>query len=326
MLTRFRWCAFALGALLCQVSNGAWVSDSQAIMGTHVAVELWADEPAEGERLIRSVMDEMRRVEARFSPYDPGSELSRMNRGAPHGDVAVTPEMVLLLDRSRQVSELTGGAFDVTYASVGRYYDYREGEKPNASVVDESLAAIDYRHVQVDRERGLVRYAHPAVYVDLGGIAKGYAVDRSIAILDRAGVQHASVEAGGDSRILGDRRGRPWTIGVRDPRRESVMVALLPLIDTAVSTSGDYERFFEADGVRYHHILDPASGDSARKVRSVTILGPDATFTDALSTSVFVMGVEAGLALVDGLTSIDAIIVDGQGRLHYSADLESLQQ
>ena len=165
-----------------------------------------------------------------------------------------------------------------------------------------------------------VRFTHPLVYIDLGGIAKGYAVDRCIELLADAGISQASVAAGGDSRILGDRGGEPWTVGIQDPRQEE-MAVLLPLVDTAVSTSGDYERFFEEDGVRYHHILDPRTGDSARDSWSVTILGPDATFTDGLSTSVFVLGPERGLALIDRLPGVDAIIIDSAGQLRYSADL-----
>ena len=309
-------------SLACQA---AWFSDSQPIMGTRVAVELWSEDKAEGDRLLAEIMAEMHRIDARFSPYLPASELSLLNRKAPAEVVPVSEEMFELLARSRSMSELSGGAFDVTYASVGRYYDYRAGQRPEADDRSAELDAINYRYVELDRDRRAVRFAHPLVYVDLGGIAKGHAVDRCITILQRAGIEHASVEAGGDSRIIGDRRGRPWTIGIRDPRDEAGMTAVLPLTDTAVSTSGDYERFFIEDGVRYHHILDPATGDSARKVQSVTILGPEATFTDALSTSVFVLGPEAGLALINRLDGIDAIIVDGAGRLRYSSELEPLR-
>ena len=183
-----------------------------------------------------------------------------------------------------------------------------------------ALPAIDYRFVEL-RPPNLVRYRRSGVVIDLGGIAKGHAVDRAIEILAAAGVTQAIVAAGGDSRILGDRRGRPWSVGVQHPREEEKMIAVLPLVDTAVSTSGDYERYFERDGMRFHHILDPASGDSARGLRSVTIMGPEGIFTDALSTAVFVLGADAGLALIDRLPGIDAVIVDSSGALRYSADI-----
>lgn len=318
-------CLVAFLLLLVGPPAGAqWREDVQDIMGTRVHAEIWEQDPARGERLLAMVMAEMRRIEAAFSPYLESSELSLLNRQAPGGWVEVSSELFDLLEKSRSVSELTGGAFDVTYASVGRYYDYRAGERPADQLLKQALEAIDYRYVELDPEHRRVRYARPEVYVDLGGIAKGHAVDRAIELLSDAGVAQASVSAGGDSRILGDRRGEPWNVGVRDPRREGVMAVMLPLLDTAVSTSGDYERYFEADGVRYHHILDPATGDSARNTWSVTILGAEATLTDALSTSVFVLGPEKGIALIDTLPGIDAIVIDAQGMLRYSADLAPL--
>ena len=314
-----------LAAGLTGPAQGAWHQDTQAIMGTRVHAEIWHDDPAVAAELLDAVMAEMRRIDATYSPYVESSELSALNRDAPRGWRTVSPEMFELLSRSRRVSELTGGAFDVTYASVGRYYDYREGRRPDDERIRAAVEAIDYRYVELDPQGPRVRFSRPEVYVDLGGIAKGYAVDRAIALLRRAGIDQASVSAGGDAYILGDRRGEPWTVGVRDPRNEDAMAVVLPLVDTAVSTSGDYERFFIEDGVRYHHILDPATGRSAQGAWSVTILGPDATFTDALSTSVFVLGPERGLALIDRLPGIDAIVIDAEGRLHYSADLAPLQ-
>jgi len=316
-----RLLSIALLMLLSAAALGAWHHDSQAIMGTRVHAEFWHQNPVEADRLLNAVMAEMRRIDAGYSPYIETSELSRLNRAAVNGWVTVSDEMLDLLQRSRRVSELTDGAFDVTYASVGRYYDYRQARRPDDEQVRLALAAIDYRHVELDAAATRVRYARPEVYVDLGGIAKGYAVDRAMGILRQAGVTQASISAGGDSYILGDRRGQPWTVGIRAPRDQDAMAAVLPLTDTAVSTSGDYERFFEQDGVRYHHILDPGTGEAVRESWSVTILGPDTTFTDALSTSVFVLGPKQGLALIDRLPGVDAIIIDAHGRLHYSRDL-----
>ena len=232
--------------------------------------------------------------------------------------------MMDLLVKADQVSELTGGAFDITYASVGRYYDYRAGKTPDPEALQDAVKAINYRYVERDMALNRVRFQHPDVYIALGGIAKGHAVDRGIAILQQAGITQASVAAGGDSRIIGDRRGRPWTVGIRHPRQEGKVSAVLPLEDTAVSTSGDYERYFVRDGVRYHHILDPTTGRSATGAWSVTILGPQATLTDGLSTSVFVLGPQRGLDLINRLPGIDAIIIDPQGNLLFSDELSEL--
>ena len=293
-------------------------------MGTRVHVEAWGEDEVKAVAVVQSVMREMRRIDETYSPYRPDSELSQMNAKAPHGWMTVSAELSALLQKSQYVSQISSGAFDITYASVGRYYDYRKGDRPDAQLVEAAVQGIDYRYVELDPAVPAVRYARQEVFVDLGGIAKGYAVDLGIDILQSSGIEHASVTAGGDSRILGDRRGKPWTVGVRDPRDGTKMVAILPLMDTAVSTSGDYERYFEEDGIRYHHILDPKTGDSARDSQSVTILGPEAALTDALSTSVFVLGVKKGLALIDRLPGIDAIVIDANGKLHYSSELAEL--
>lgn len=312
-----------LGVSAC-AETGEWIGRSEAIMGTRIHVELYAQDPQQAQDLIDAVMAEMHRIDRAYSPYKPDSELSRLNEAAPRGWTKVSRELLNLLQKSQYVSELSGGAFDITYASVGRYYDYREGIAPDDEVLTAAVHAIDYRHIEMDSAGLRVRFTHPAVYVDLGGIAKGFAVDQSIELLAAAGVKQASVSAGGDSRILGDRNGQPWTVGVKDPRNEEKMSVLLPLVDTAVSTSGDYERYFEKDGVRYHHILDPATGRSASGAMSVTVLGPEATLTDGLSTSIFVLGPEAGLKLVNQLPGIDAIIITPDGSLQYSDDLTGL--
>ncbi|MEM9622320.1 MAG: FAD:protein FMN transferase [Pseudomonadota bacterium] len=312
-------------ALLASATVAAdWHQESQAVMGTRVTVEAFFADDAQAAEVMATVMAEMHRIDHAFSPYKEHSELSRLNREAGQAWVPVSDELFDLLDKSTRISQLSGGAFDITYASAGRYYDYREGKIPDAQTLDQAVQAIDYRHVQLDAQRKRVRFQHPAVYVDLGGIAKGHAVDRGIHLLEEAGVQQASVAAGGDSRIIGDRNGEPWSVGIAHPRQAGEMSAILPLENTAVSTSGDYERFFERDGVRYHHILDPQTGRSADGAWSVTILGPEATFTDALSTTVFVLGPARGLALINQMPGVDAIIIDPTGELLFSDDLSEL--
>ncbi len=307
--------------LLSSPVAAEWVSDERPIMGTSVRVELWHADRAAGARVLEAVMDEMNRINALMSTYREDSEISAVNRAAARAPVAVSPELAALVSRSLEISRLTGGAFDITYASVGYLYDYREKQKPAAEEIDEALAAIDYRFVDVDLENSTIGFRREGVRIDLGGIAKGYAVERGAEILRANGVRHGIVTAGGDSRIVGDRRGKPWVVGVRHPRDKQRIVTRMPLRDEAISTSGDYERFFEEDGVRYHHIIHPATGRSAAAVHSVTIIGPDATMTDGLSTSVFVMGARDGLALLDRLPAYEGVVVDSAGRMHYSSGL-----
>ncbi len=318
-------CLLAAGLvqfLLPAVASADWARRNEAIMGTAIYVELWHTDPQAGERAIDAVIDEMHRIDRLMSTYKPDSEISRVNDLAATEPVAVSDELRNLILKSLELSELTGGAFDITYASVGHHYDFRNRQLPDVATIEAALPAIDFRHVIVDEAAGTVRFARKGVRIDLGGIAKGYAVERGISILKDLGVQHASVSAGGDSRILGDRRGRPWLVGIRNPRGDRAeYITRIPIIDEAVSTSGDYERFFDEDGVRYHHIIVPSTGKSAGEVHSVTIIGPNATMTDGLSTSVFVLGIEAGLALINTLDEFETVIIDGTGAMHFSDGL-----
>ncbi len=300
---------------------GAWLQREEAIMGTAIKVVLWADERDAGEAAIDAVMAEMHRIDRTMSPHRPESELSRINRGALDGPVALSAEMTRLIARALAFSELSGGAFDISYAAVGHLYDYRERIRPSAEALAQARVAVGFRHLLLDEPARTLRFGRPGMRIDLGGFAKGHAVDQAVAILRARGIRHAHVSAGGDSRVLGDHRGRPWTIGIRDPRRPGEMVAVLPLLDVSISTSGDYERFFEVGGERCHHLIDPATGLSPRSVHSVTILADDGLTTEALSKSLFVMGLDRGMALIASQPGVDAVVVDAQGQLHFSAGL-----
>ncbi|WP_374585821.1 FAD:protein FMN transferase [Ideonella dechloratans] len=290
-------------------------------MGTAITAELWADSPAQAEQALGLVMDEMHRIDRCMSPHRPDSELSRINREAARQAVSLSPEMARLIDRALTFSALSEGAFDISFAAVGQHYDYRTGQAPDTDTLTQARAAIGWRGLLLDRAAGTLRFARPGMRIDLGGFAKGHAVDNAIALLRAQGIRHAMVSAGGDSHVLGDRRGRPWSVAIRDPRREGGVVAVLPLEDVSISTSGDYERFFERDGVRHHHLLDPRTGESARGVRSVTILAPDGLTCEALSKTVFVLGPARGLALIHTLPDVDAVVIDDQGAMHVSEGL-----
>jgi thiamine biosynthesis lipoprotein len=303
--------------------RAGWLKREEAIMGTSIVVELWADEPAAGEAAIAAVMDEMHRIDRTMSPFKEDSELSRINREAYGAPVPVSVEMARLIVRAAEFSELSGGAFDITYAAVGHLYDYRNRVRPSDEELEKARAAIGWRGLVLDSQARTVRFARPGMRIDLGGFAKGHAVDNATAILRRRGIAHGMVSAGGDSRVIGDRRGRPWTIGVRDPRRPDKVAAMLPLEDVSISTSGDYERYFEADGKRFHHLIDPATGKSPREIQSVTVLADDGLTSEALSKIVFVVGVERGMALVESQSGVDAVVVDAAGALHFSSGLLS---
>ena len=298
-----------------------WMKREESIMGTAISVELWSDDELAGNAAIDAVMEEMHRIDRVMSPHKADSELSIINRDAAAGPVLISSEMFHLLARAAHFSQLSDGAFDITYAAVGRLFDYRLRTRPNAVELAKARLAVGYRHVQLDAQNLTVQFSRSDVCIDLGGFAKGHAVDNATKILRQLGIAHANVSAGGDSRVIGDRRGRPWMIGVRDPRTYNGVIAALPLEDTSISTSGDYERYFIEDGTRFHHLIDPATGRSPNTVRSVTILAEDGLTTEAFSKIVFVLGLKKGMQLIAAQQGIDAVVVDTDGVLHYSTGL-----
>jgi thiamine biosynthesis lipoprotein len=318
------------GALLLLVAAGAasaplraeWIYREAPIMGTRCDVELWSEDRAKGEAAIEKVFVELRRIDDAMSTYKPESEVSMVNATASQHPVQITQELYDLIQTSLDYSKLTRGSFDVTYASVGYLYNYPKHIRPDDAAIAAALPAISYHHVHLDPASHTVSFDRAGVRIDFGGIGKGYAVDRGIAVLQAAGIDRAMVNAGGDTRIIGDRFGKPWVVGIRDPDDRDKIVVRLPITDAAMSTSGDYERYFDENGVRYHHILDPKTGKSARKVRSVTIIGPYATRTDALTKSVFVMGAKEGIDFINTLPDVDAVAITPDGKIWYSKGLE----
>ncbi|MDJ0794472.1 MAG: FAD:protein FMN transferase [Woeseiaceae bacterium] len=302
-------------------AQAEWLGDARPLMGTEVSVYLWSDDPEAGRRALEEVFDEASRIDRLMSTYKDASEISKINREAANQATVASSEMFTLLGRALEISELTDGAFDITYDSVGQHYDFRERQRPDDDTVATEVVNIDYRLVHLDEETLTVGFGRPGVRINLGGIAKGYVVERGVEILRSRGIEHAAVTAGGDTRLLGDRRGRPFMVGIRDPRKDGEVAIRVPLEDEAISTSGDYERFFDEDGVRYHHIISPATGEPAAGVHSATVFGPDAVITDALSTSVFVMGVERGLSLIGTLPDYESIVIDAAGKVYYSDGL-----
>ena len=313
--------AMGLIFLVSMPCSADWIGDERPLMGTEVSVYLWHENESEGRKLVEAVFDEAIRIDELMSTYKDSSRISEVNRFAAGEAVYAGEELVGLIQRALDISVLTRGAFDITFDSVGQHYDFRQRERPDAETIARAKQSIDYRLVKVDRVASSVRFLRDGVRINLGGIAKGYVVERGVDLLRHNGVQNAIVTAGGDSRLLGDKRGRPFMIGIRDPRQDGEVAIQVPLEGEAISTSGDYERYFDEDGVRYHHIIQPSTGEPAGGVQSATVFGPDAVMTDALSTSVFVMGVDMGLRLVAGLPDYESIVIDAEGQIFYSDGL-----
>jgi thiamine biosynthesis lipoprotein len=321
-LTSHQIIACLLLFIFSSYANAEWQTEDAAIMGTTIRVEVWHEDENVRQQGIDNVLAEMERVNRLMSPYIEQSQLSKINKYAHEGPVEVDKDLFDLIEKSQEVSRLTHGAFDITYASVGHLYNYKKEIKPTAEEVAAAKLLIDYKNIVLDKAHSSVAFLKHGVKIDLGGIAKGFAVDQSIMHLQALGIKHALVSAGGDTRLLGDRRGRAWLVGIRDPQNTEEVIVMLPLQDEALSTSGDYERFFIEDGEKYHHIIHPSTGYSVSEVRSASILASDSATTDALSTSIFVMGPNKGLELLNSLDGVEGVIIDQDGKLYYSEGLE----
>lgn len=311
----------ALAALPVQAE---WFQEGQNKMGTRVFVKFWHEDATTAGRLLLDTMAEFERIEQLMSTYRANSEISRINNNASDGWVRASEELFGLISRSIDLSIRTNGAFDITYDSVGQLYNFNKQVRPSSDQLQEKLPTIDYRHLQLDTAASSIRFSDLGVRINLGGIAKGYAVEAAIVLLKASGVRHAIVNAGGDTRVLGDRLGEPWVIGIRDPDNEMGFLTRIELDDSAMSTSGDYERFFIEDGIRYHHIIDPGTGRPTSGLRGVTVIGPDTTMTDGLSTSVFVLGGSKGIELIENLPGYDALLIDYSGKVYMTAGIEPL--
>ncbi|MDT8441157.1 MAG: FAD:protein FMN transferase [Desulfuromonadales bacterium] len=288
------------------------------LMGTTVEIVAFGDNQRRLEQAIDAAMDEMARLERLLGNGYPESDPDRIN--ASDSAVTVAAETAAVLDLGLEIAQLSNGAFDLGLGRLKTLWGM-EGPAPrvpDAGAVEAALAGVGPTALQLDGPQ-VTRRA--AVAIDLGGIAKGEIVDHAVALLRRHGIEQAAVNAGGDMYLLGRHRDRPWRIGIQHPRQPGEVAATLHLADRAVVTSGDYERFFEQDGVRYHHLFDPRSGYPADACQSVTVVAESAVLADALATALFVLGVEDGLALLAHFPGSDALMIDAAGRQHLSAGM-----
>lgn len=304
---------------LCLPLRAEWHSAAWDSMGTRATLEFWHP-GSESEAIVDSVRQEFDRLQRQLSPWIDESELARFNALDANTGMMVSHEFHQLLQRSAYYAEISSGAFDITFAGAGHLYDYRAGIAPDDARLQQARIGMHYLRIADDFS---VAKTDKSVRIDLGGIAKGYAIDRAVALLREAGIEHAYISLGGDSYVMGQRNDRLWQVGIRHPRRAEAVAITLPLTDIAVSTSGDYERFFVRDGEHVHHILNPKTGKPAGELSSVTVLAAAGMDADALSTTLFVLGIEKGMALANQLTDVSAIMIDLHGKVYYSDDLGS---
>jgi thiamine biosynthesis lipoprotein len=295
-------------------------------MGSELRLTAWAaDEPA-ARSAFDAVFKEFERLEALMSVWRPGSDVLRINAAAGDHGVAVHTDVRDVLRIARQVSEWTDGTFDVTFGALTDVWKFdhdQDDTVPSADAIRARLPLIDYRQIEIDDRAGTVLLKRKGMRVHLGGIGKGYAVGRATGILRRAGLRDFMIQAGGDLYVGGTKAGRPWKLGINDPRGPNGQTfATIELTDSTFSTSGDYARFFIKDGVRYHHILDPRIGQPARLCRSVTIASDSPVLADAVAKGVFILGPEKGMALIERLPRLEGVIVSATNEVLVSSGLK----
>jgi thiamine biosynthesis lipoprotein len=307
-------------------ADAALVERSQVSMGTAIQLSAWTTDEAAAVAAFERVFLEFDRLDALMSVWKQGSDILRINAAAGQSSVPVSPEVREVLLASQEVSEWTGGKFDVTYAALAglwRFDQDIDGSVPDRSKIAPRLPLIDYRALQIDDRAGTASLSRAGMRVNLGGIGKGYATDRAVTILRGAGLTDFMIQAGGDLFVAGRRGDRPWRVGLQDPRgAPNTLFAAIELTDAAFSTSGDYERFFMRDGHRYHHILDPDTGEPAQRSRSVTIMAKTSAVADGLSTGVFILGGEQGMALIEKLPDVEGVIVTSENQVEVSSGLK----
>ena len=297
-------------------------------MGSTLTLVAWTDDETGARAAFDAVYREFDRLDGLLSVWKPASDVSRINDNAGVGSVPVSPETLEIVETATDISDRTQGTFDITFgalADVWKFDHDQDGSVPTADQIAARLPLVNYRAVVRQELRRTVFLQKKGMRMHLGGIGKGYAVDRGVGMLREHGLRDFMVQAGGDLYVAGSKGDQPWTLGIADPRNaDGAPFATVQLRDKTLSTSGDYERSFMKDGVRYHHILDVRTGQPARLSRSVTLVSSKAVLADALAKGVFILGPAEGMALIERLPDVDGVIVTADNQVLVSSGLKAL--
>lgn len=299
---------------------------SDQVMGTVVSLTIWTDDDAKASAAAKEVFEEFKRVDGIMSSWLPDSAVAQINSNAGKQAIKVNAELLSVATRSLVAAKATKGAFDITvgaFRGLWKFDQDIDGTIPDKKDVRKRTKLVGYRNVVLNAKKSTIKLKRKGMRITLGGVAKGYAVDRAVALLRERGLGSFIVQAGGDLYASGTKDGQKWRVGIRDPRgKRDASFALIDLTDATFSTSGDYERSLVIDGVRYNHILDPKTGYPATRSRSVTVKADDALTADIWSTALFVLGAEKGMPLVEKRPGIEAVFVDQSNKVHISTGLQ----
>lgn len=300
------------------------VERSRVAMGSQLKLAAWTADETKTVDTFEHVFREFDRLENLLSVWRDDSDVVRINKNAGVSPVPVSHDTIAVLREAAEASALTRGKFDITFGALSdiwRFDHDQDNVVPDRQLIETRLPRIDYRAVQIDGTAKTAFITRPNTRVHLGGIGKGYAIDRAIALMAERGLTDFLIQSGGDLYVRGTNNGTPWKLGIADPRGAHEPFATLQITNGTFSTSGDYERFFIKDGVRYHHLIDPDFGEPATGCRSVTIVTDRAVLADALSTGVFILGPDEGMKLIEQLPDVEGVIVTRENEVLVSSGL-----
>jgi thiamine biosynthesis lipoprotein len=320
---------FLILLIIALTSVSVWAQQAHKrtlkLMGCRFDITLVAKDKTEADLYIDMAVAEISRIEKLISSWDANSETSRINKSAGKQAEKVSPELFMLIDRAIRISKLTDGAFDISYASMDRIwkFDGSMTEMPSEEEIKASVAKVGYKNIELDKNASSVFLKLPGMKIAFGAIGKGYAADKAKQLLLKNGVSAGIINASGDMNTWGKQPdGTAWKVAITNPMNKDKAFALLPITEGAVVTSGDYEKFVNFNGKRYAHIIDPRSGYPASGIISATVFAPKAELADALATSIFVMGIDAGIDRINQLPKIECIIIDDKGNIHKSENIK----
>ena len=333
-----RCCAVVVLLITTSFVGGCWhvpamstpvvIKRAQMHMGTLVTITAVAQAEDVAQAAITAGFQEIHRLEELLSTWIPSSELSRVNAAAGREPVKVSPETLTILRRSIEIAILTDGGFNIAIGPAVNAWSVTEGSRiPGAEELSQLRSLVDLSLLRLDEQAGTAYLAKPGMKIDVGGIGKGFAADRAVVVMQSAGATAGVVALSGDIKTFGRLPdGSRFPFGIKHPRKEGVLLARIDLQDEAISTAGDYERYFERAGIRYHHILDPRTLEPARGCQSVTVIAREGALADGLDTGIFVLGPDRGMDLVERLPDVEAVIVDSEGRILVSSGLKDRLQ
>ena len=313
-----------------QITDAVFIADGLhrkvlKLMGNRFEISVVADDPAWANECIEEAVEEIRRIERLFTTFSDDSQANLVNRNAGIAPVKVDKEVFELIRRSKKISAITQGAFDITYGSIDKSlwnFDKNMTELPDPEMAKQRVRLINYKNVILYEQKGTVFLKEKGMRIGFGGIGKGYAAECAKVLLQKRGVKSGIVNAAGDLTAWGYQpNGKPWTIGIADPNATHEIFSHLNITNTSVATSGNYEKFVVIDGKKYSHTIDPKTGLPVTGIKSVTIICPNAEIADAMATPVMIMGIKAGIDMVNQIKGLACILIDENNRIHTSKNI-----